>query len=94
MLTARQSCHPLIRSGNDTQAGHDDRALDTNEGILHVRQGLDDAPRMCCRMPGIPANDVSPKCQIKAASSRRIAREICQNLRSATDHEARHWEGR
>lgn len=76
MLTMRQGGHPLIWSGNDPQARHDDRALDANQGILYVRQGLDDAPRMCCRMPGIPANNVSPKRQIEAASSRRLSGQV------------------
>lgn len=62
-----QGRHPFLWPGPHPQAGHSDRALDPNQGMLHVCEGLDDAPGVCRWMPGRAADHVSPERQTQTA---------------------------
>jgi len=89
VLTANfdQGHGPLFRAGIDAQTGHHDRTIDAHQGVLHVRQRLDDAPRMHGRVPGFSPKHVASKRQTEIAPARRLTGQICKDQRRPPDQQ-------
>jgi Pleckstrin homology domain/von Willebrand factor type A domain len=87
-----QGWHSFVWLGPHTQAGYLDRALDSHKGMLYLRQGLDDAARMCGRMSWLAADNVTSKRQAQTSPARGFACKILQNQWCSSHNQTSHRE--